>query len=456
MRPTRRQFMHAIANSSVVSGLAVGGTLPAAADLPEKSPAKLSGAGKAPDDEGYWRWIASQFLTYPQYAYMNCGMRGPSPRSVVQAQFEAIRAYDTDRLSYATYVDTTASRGELRARLAAFVGCDADEIALTNNTTEGMAFGTLGLNFKPGDEIIYTNHDHASGGQPVNLACARFGAKPVVVDLSAPEFHPPESDDQIVEAFARAITPRTRLISFCHINYTDGCCLPVKKICELAREKGILTLVDGAHPPGMMDLNIHELGCDMYAGAGHKWLLAGMLTGFLYVRREVLDQVWPLVYSGPVEGLNMYHAEPDDTPFNRQAQTAARYEMRGSKNFAGAASLKAALEFQEAITPAAIEQRVRYMAGEVREGLRKIRGVDVLVSDQHNLSVGLVSFVVRNVEPKKLNDELWERHGIYIRDVTHPEINWAVNRASLHIMNDIAQVHSLVEAVDEIAREARA
>ncbi len=439
-------------HSLVASSTLAAGVTPTAVAAP-KVP---SGAGKAATDEAYWRWIAGQFLTNPQYAYMNCGTRGPSPRQVIQAQYEAIQAYDTDRLSYATYVDSTETRAALRARLANFVGCGADEIALTNNTTEGMAFGTLGLTFKPGDEIIYTNHDHSGGAQPVNLACARFRAKPVVVDLSGPNFHPPRSEDDILSAFEQAITPRTRLISFCHVNYTDGCCMPVKKICDLARSKGVLTLVDGAHPPGMMRLNIHDLGCDMYAGACHKWLLAGMLTGFLYVRRDVLDQVWPLVYSGPVAGLSMYHEAPDDTPFNRQANTAARYEMRGSKNFAGAASLRAALDFHETITPQSIEQRVRHLAALTRDGLRAIPGVNVFVSDDHTLSVGMVSFNIDGIPPKTLNTQLWERHGIYIRDVTHPEINWAVNRASLHIMVDANQVATLLGAVAEIAGEKQA
>ena len=409
---------------------------------------------KAADDEGYWRWIANQFLTYPQYAYMNCGTRGPSPRSVVQAQMDAIQAYDTDRLSYATYVDTRETRDQLRSRLAAFVGCDSDELAFTNNTTEGMSFGTLGIELKPGDEVIYTNHDHNGGAQPVNLACARYGAKPVMIDLTAAKFHPPENDDVIVEAFADAITPQTRLISFCHVNYTDGCCLPVKKICALARERGVLTLVDGAHPPGMMALDLHDLGCDMYAGAGHKWLLAGMLTGFLYVRREVIDQVWPLVYSGPVDGMSMYQSPQEEGATLAQSKSAARYEMRGSKNFAGIASLRAALDFQEEITIQAIEARVRHLAATARQGLRAIPGVEVFVSDQHELSVGLVSFKVPGMEVTDVNDHLWNRHGIYIRDVTHPEIDWSVNRASLHIMLDQSQVELFVGAVEELAREA--
>lgn len=443
MRPTRRAFMGQMLAGASATGVGASASVQAV----------LPGDGKAADDEGYWRWIAAQFLTNPEVAYMNSGTRGPSPRQVIQAQFESIRAYDTDRLSYARYVDTTESRGQLRARMARFVGCDADEIALTNNTTEGMAFGTLGLSFQRGDEIIYTNHDHSGGAQPVNLAAARYGARAVVVDLSDEKFHPPKSPDVIVDAIERAITSRTRLISFCHINYTDGCCMPVREICEMARARGVLTLVDGAHPPGMMALGLHDLGCDMYAGAGHKWLLAAMLTGFFYVREDVLDRVWPLVYSGPVAGKTMYGDAAEPNAYNQQANTAARYEMRGSRSYAAAASLNAALTFHETITPAAIEARVRFLAQRARAGLLAIPGAHVYVGEDPAMSCGLVSFALAGVDPKELNELLWTRHGVYIRDVTHPEIDWQVNRASLHIMADAAQVDLLVEGVAEIARE---
>jgi selenocysteine lyase/cysteine desulfurase len=433
-----------------------GAALGALATLPNESSAapepRPAGGVAVPDDESYWRWVADRFLIRDDITYLNTGSRGPSPRSVVEAQCRAIRDYDTDRLSYARHVQNAAFRTELHHRLAAFLGCDPDEIAMTNNTTEGMVFGTLGADMEPGDEIIYTNHDHAAGGQPINLRAARFGIEPVVVDLSDRSLHPPDSPGQLVDAIEAAITPRTRLISFCHINYTDGCVMPVKTICSMARDKGILTLVDGAHPPGMMKLDLHDLGCDMYAGAGHKWLLASMLTGFFFVRRDVQDRIWPTVYSGPVQGRTMHGSVYEPTG-NDRSTTARKYEMHGSIHYATEASMAAALDFHEAIGPRAIEARDRYMAARVRDGLRQIRGVEVRVSDDPELCCGLVSFKLRNVATKELNDLLWDRYGIYVRNVTHEETDWDVNRASLHIMVSGRQVDAFLGAVEEIARE---
>ena len=449
MDQSRRTFVGQVAGVSALAGLA-GVNRAALA-----TPAADLGSGRAADDEAYWRWVAGEFLTAPNVAHMNTGTRGVSPRGVVQAQFDAIKSYDSDYFSHATYICNAEFRDRLRAKLATFIGCQPNEVALTNNTTEGMAFGTLGLDLRPGDEIVHTNHDHASGVQPIHLCAARHGIKPVVVDLKGDEFHPPKNPEAIVAAFEQAMSKRTRLISFCHINYTDGCVLPVREICALARERGILTLVDGAHPPGMMKLNVAELGCDMYAGAGHKWLLASMLTGFFFVREGFQDRLWPLVYSGPVSGRNMFGHSVAGTASAEQAATAARYEMRGSLDFAALAALDAALDFHIGLTPAAIEARDRYMAKRLIEGLRAIDGVQVHVSDDPALSCGLVSFRVAGVEPKVVNERLWERHSLYIRDVFHPEVDWNVNRASLHIMVHGGHVDALLGGLEEIARETR-
>ena len=442
---TRRSFFFRAA-----SAVAAGAFLPSAAN--SAAATTFKSAVSAPDDESYWQWVANQFMLKPGLTYMNTGTRGPSPSSVYQAQIDSIRQSNEDRLGYARHVFNADYKAHVRAELAKFVGCHPNEIALTNNTTEGMAIGTNGPDLNAGDEIIYTNHDHSSGAQPINLRCDRENTVPVVVDLSAKKYHPPKSPDVIVDAIEAAITPRTRMISVCHINYTDGCVMPVKEICELARAKGILTLVDGAHPPGMMKLDLHELGCDMYAGACHKWMLAAQLTGFFFVREELQDRIWPLIYSGPVKGLNMY-GTPDDS---ERGTTAQRYEVHGSTNYAAGVSIEAALKFHNDIGQAAIEARDRYLATRARTALEQMNGVDVFSSDDARLCAGLVSFKIRGVATKDLADRLWERHQIYIRNVTHKEINWDANRLSLHIMVTLQQLDGLLGAVEEISKEGRA
>jgi selenocysteine lyase/cysteine desulfurase len=409
------------------------------------------GTGAAPEDERYWELVASQFLLRKGIAYMNTGTRGPSPRSVHMAQLDALNSVNADYLGFTKTGCNKEFLDMLRGKLATFLGAKASELAFTSNTTEGMIFGTLGVDLKPGDEIIFTNHDHPSGGNPVLLRAAREHLSVRIIDLADRKFHPPKSPDDIVKMFEAALTPKTKLLSFCHVNYTDGCLMPVKEICALARAKGVLTLVDGAQPPGMMKLNLHELGCDMYAGPCHKWLLASMFTGFFYVREELLERVWPTMYCGAVNGQTMYGKPPPDIMADA-CKGAAKFEYHGSIDFPPKFAVNAALDFHNQITPEAIEARDRYLALRLIQGLRKIDGVNIHTSDDPRLSCGLVAFTVKGVPTKTLMDALWERHSIYIRNVTHEEIGWDVNRASLHIMVTARQVDQLLGAIEEAAK----
>ena len=421
-------------------------TVPSLASLP---------AAPAPNDETAWEKIASEFLLRPGLIYMNTGTRGPSPRYVHLSQVRALEGINTDYAGYTKNVANSEFNIALRRKLASFVGAKENEIALTNNTSDGMIMGTWGPALDPGDEIAYTNHDHVGGAHPIlhRVRRDRLGVR--VIDLSDRKFHPASSPDVFVKAFEGALTPRTKLLSFCHINYTDGGVLPVKAICEMARAKGVMTIVDGAQPPGMMKLNLHDLGCDMYAGPFHKWMMSSMQTGFLYVREDMVEKVEAVLTITPA-GNSMYGKPPTEPFWKEYMVGAAKYELRGSNNTPARMAMDASLDYHNHLTPQAIEARDRYLAERLRTGLRAISGVDLYVSDDPRMSCALLSFTVKGVSTQELNDMLWEQHNIYIRSVTHEEIGWDVNRASMHIMVTAAQVDELLGAVEAIARNARA
>ena len=448
---SRRGFLGGLIGSAALGSALLSFGTRARAATPVSSIGQLQ-PGAAPDNERYWEGVASQFLLRKGVAYMNTGTRGPSPRSVQKAQIDALHGVNADYFAFTKSTYNKDFVAMLRGKLATFVGAKPSEIAFACNTTEGMIFGTFGLEMHAGDEIVYTNHDHPSGGNPILLRAAREKLVPRVIDLSERKFHPPKSSDEILKAFEAALTPKTKLLSFCHINYTDGCVLPVKEICALARAKGIVTLVDGAQPPGMMKLDIHDLGCDMYAAPCHKWLLASMYTGFFYVREELLDRIWPTMYVGAVNGKTMYGAPPPAT-MAEACQGAAKFEYHGSLDFPPKFSVNAALDFHNQLTPAAIEARDRYLAQRLRKGLRTIDGVELYTSDDPQLSCAMVAFTLKGIATTALVDMLWNRHGIYIRNVTHEEIGWDVNRASLHIMVTAKQVDTLIGAIAEISQK---
>lgn len=409
----------------------------------------------SPDDERYWDLVASQFSIREGLAYMNTGTRGPSPRSVHMAQVHSLEGINADYAGYSRTVYTGERRDEMRAKLAAFVGAKPNEIAYSLNTSDGMVAGTFGPRLKPGDEIVYTNHDHSGGAYPILHRALRDNLEVGVIDLSPLKFHPPASIQVILDAFESTITSRTKLLSFCHINYTDGSVLPVKEICEMARSRGIVTLVDGAQPPGMMKLDMHDLGCDMYAGPCHKWVMASMQTGFFYVREDAQERVENLFTTAPADDRTMY-----GTPISEEQRemlgTASAYERRGSHDIPARISIDAAMDFHNRISSEAIEARDRFLAQKVHKSLRAMDGVEVLTSDSPELGCALVAFKVNGVPTRDLNDIMWDRHDIYIRNVTHDEIDWDVNRVSLHVMVTGEQVDRFIGAVEEVAKEANA
>ncbi len=407
----------------------------------------------AADDERAWETVASQFLLKDGLAYMNTGTRGPSPRYVHERQVEALVGINADYLGYSRHVYDADFREALHQKLADFFGANPNEVALMNNTTDGMITGTWGPRLDPGDEIIYTNHDHSGGAYPVLQRAHRDGLNVKIVDIADRKFHPVSSPDEYLKVFEAAITPKSKLLSFCHINYTDGGLLPVKEICEMARARGVLTIVDGAQPPGMMKLDMHDLGCDMYAGPFHKWMLSSMQTGFFYVREDLLDRIEPILTTSPAgpPGRDMFGA-PLTEAAEEALGKAAKYERRGSSNTPARMAMDAALDYHNHLTSSAVEARDRFLAKKLRDGLRAINGIDVYVSDDPRMSCALVSFTVDGVATKDLNDMLWERHNIYIRSVTRKAVDWDVNRASMHIMVTAAQVDELLGAIEEIAK----
>jgi selenocysteine lyase/cysteine desulfurase len=177
-----------------------------------------------------------------------------------------------------------------------------------------------------------------------------------------------------------------------------------------------------------------------------------MYTGFFYVREDRLEQVWPTMYTGAVNGKTMYGQPPTPT-MAAACVGAAKYEYHGSIDYPAKFAVNAALDFHNQLTPSAVEARDRYLARRLLQGLHEIDGVAVYTADDPQLSCGLVAFTVKDIPTVKLVETLWERHGIYIRNVTHEEIGWDVNRASLHIMVTAKQTDALLGAIAEIAKK---
>jgi selenocysteine lyase/cysteine desulfurase len=243
--------------------------------------------GGDPSDEAFWERVREEFLIPPDRIYLNNGTLGPSPSVVVDAVAEHTRRVAS---TFPPGVDWE----DLKGALGAFLNADPDGFVFPRNTTEAMSFVAQGLHLSPGDEILTTDHEHIGGLCPWELVAARKGASLRTFSLPVPA----SSVGELLETVRSALSARTRVLSLSHVTFTTGTVLPVREVAELCREKGIIFVVDGAHPPGMMRVDLSSWKPEFYASSPHKWLLAPQGTGLLYLGEGWRTRLWPTLASG--------------------------------------------------------------------------------------------------------------------------------------------------------------
>jgi isopenicillin-N epimerase len=389
----RRRFL------SSASGLAAAVALPSRllAQL-QATPAALPDSAlyeRNPDT--YWAEIRKQFLIPSDEIYLNNGTVGSSPAPVLRAIFDGYtRTEKMDQQDPEDYpIWGYAAWNQFRDPLAAFVGCKRDEIALLRNATEANGYIANGIDMNPGDEVLMTDQEHPGGLQPWRLRAKRYGV--VIKTVTLPK--PVKDASQVLNLFHDAITPRTRVIFFSHITTVTGVVLPAKELCALARSKNILSAVDGAHVTGMMCLNLHDLGCDLYSSSPHKWLQATKGSGFLYVRDEVIDRMW-----------NTLATEGWDEPELR----AERFQRIGSSNVPALWGLLAAINFANGIGMERIERRHRELCDYILAQMIK-RGAESWTSPDPALRCAIATVNVPPLPRMEMENWMWNTHRIRIR-----------------------------------------
>jgi len=389
----RRRFLATTAG--VASALAFSDSLPAQVAA---APSGLPDAGLYnSNEEAYWAELRKLFLIPSDEVYLNNGTVGSSPAPVLRAIFDSYN--ESEKMEQADPEDYPiwgyAAWNQYRDPLAKFVGCSRDELALLRNATEANSYVANGIDMKPGEEVLMTDQEHPGGESPFELKAKRYG----IVVKKVPLPKPVQNPAQVLNLFNDAITPRTRLMFFSHITTVTGVVLPVKELAALAKSKGILSAVDGAHVPGMMKLNLHDLGCDMYSASPHKWLQAPKGSGFLYVRDEVIDRLW-----------NTIATEGWDEPKLR----AERFQRIGSSNVPALAGLRASIDLANQIGMDRIEKRHRAQADYVLSEMTK-RGAESWTSPDPTMRCAIATVNVPPINRTDLENWLWKNHKIRIR-----------------------------------------
>ena len=424
MQNTRRSFI-----SGSVAAFS-GAALLAATDL--ETPADGAGifaAASAADDLGrdYWRLVQRQFRLEPGLHYLNNASLGPSPALVADATDTFRRQLDAFPSRY-MWGGWSAEKEAVRSKAAALLGASAEEIAIIHNTTEGMNLVASSLDLEPGDEVIAADHEHPSGIIPW-----QYWQEPKGVRLVRPTLPIlPSEAGEILEVYRQAITPRTRVISMCHVINTNGMILPVKEVSAMARARGIVVAVDGAQAPGMINVDLDDLGCDFYAASAHKWLLSPKGVGIFFARQEAQKLLKPLIVARGWED-----------------ESVRRLENYNTRNLPEVLGLGVALDFQRLLGPGRRQARIYELKHFLRQAITDDQAFVVKTPASDELSAGITTVEVAGRDVLEVARTLAEHHRIDCRPMMSHGLNGL--RISLSVFNSEDQVDLLMSALREMA-----
>jgi selenocysteine lyase/cysteine desulfurase len=412
MTLSRRDLLALAAAMPAFRGLARA-TLPARGEGPiPRSP--------APDDEPAWERISNEFVI--DGIHLNTGTVGASPLAVLQATIQHMRAFE--RMIGQEAVDVPALKQELESFLGAWPG----SIAILRNTTEAMNVAANGIALEPGDEILSTTHEHIGGRCCWELLAKRRG---VVYRTFAPPLDP-RNDEELIKAWQANVTPRTKVLSISHVLFSTGMLQPVRELVRWARGRGIISVIDGAHPPGMLVNDLKSIDADFYATSTHKWLLGPKGTGLLIVRPDRMATTWPLIGSGDWATTDI-----------------RRFEHVGTSNDSLLAGLRAAVAFQRAIGSEAIERRARSLATGLDAALREIPRVKVFSPSGASHRTAMVAFQLDGVSAEKLQGILGQAR-IRTRRIAESGLEYL--RLSTHLYNLPRDLDRTLELLRTTAR----
>jgi isopenicillin-N epimerase len=434
----------------LLSRRALLGVLGAAAAVrPIVSGAQTYAPDAVPAVDRYrWRWARAQLVLDPQLTWMDSASFGPTLRAVLARTYRHLEQQSLDFRAYETQFGT-GSDGE-RATLAAagrFFGCDPGELALTEGARTGLASVAAGLDLQPEDEVLVTLHGHPAAVYPWLVQSRRRGIRVVEVPESASRTLTPEDIVRRVEA---ALTPRTRVLCIPHVQDCDGTVLPVTQLCTLARSRGVFSVVDGALAAGQVDFRLADLGCDAYATGLDRWLNGPVDAGLLYVRRDAQPRVWPAL-ADRADGwsaTDRFNAAVPLAPPDYSA--AARFGNARVHRGATVAAMPLAFEFHDALVRALVYARIRTLAAQLRAGLLRLPGIEVLTPSHPLLSAGIVSVQIPGRDPGEVVESIARDDRIVLGRVSHGPAFDAI-RVSVHATNDDIDVDRVVAALQRHA-----
>lgn len=380
--------------------------------------------------EDFWDGIRAQFILTPDYINLENGFYCLQSQRVLEAFIGHVRAINVEASHYMRTRKDNDKLG-VRTRLAKMAGCSPDELIITRNTTESLDTVISGHDWKAGDEAVMAISDYGSMLDHFTLMAKRYGTVSRVISLPLD----PRSDDEIVQLYANAITPRTRLLMVCHMINITGQILPVRKIADMAHAKGVEVMVDGAHTFAHLDFSIPDLHCDYYGASLHKWLATPLGAGILYVERSRIAGLWPIF--------------GDEGPGR---DNIAKLNHTGTHPVHTDLAINNAIDFHESIGSARKEARLRYLQQYWTTRVRGTRNIIVNTPTDPARSCGIANVGIAGMKPGDLCKTLLERYKVWTVAIDGAGVHGA--RVTPHLFTSTAELDVFVSALKELASAA--
>ena len=385
------------------------------------SPAELAA------DEDYWSIIQQAYTVSATIINLNNGGVSPAPK-VVQDAVERYNKLSNEGPSYYMWRILDQGREPLREKLAGVAGCDKEEIAVNRNATEALNTVIFGLDLKRGDEVIGTKQDYPN---MINAWKQRQEREGIIYKQISFNF-PIENDEEIVLAYEKAITSKTKIIHVTHIINWVGQIMPVKKIADMAHQHGVEVICDGAHSFGLLDFSIPDLGCDYFGTSLHKFLSAPIGSGMLWIKKDKIEKIWPLLCND----------KPKSTDIRK-------FETLGTRSFPIEQGIGEAINFHLAIGSKRKEERIRYLKNYWTEKVKDIPKVKIHTSLQPKYSCAICGISIDGMTPGELDGTLFNNYKIHSDGIVWENISCV--RITPHIYTRINDLDKLVKAIGEIS-----
>ena len=382
-------------------------------------------------DEDYWSVIQQAYTVNSNFVNLNNGGVSPSPR-IVQEAVERYNQLTNQGPSYYMWRILDQGREPLRYKLAEMAGCNSEEIAINRNATEALNTVIFGLDLKAGDEIIGTKQDYPNMIQAWKQREMREG---IVYKQLNFQF-PIESDAEIVKAFENAITPKTKIIHITHIINWIGQILPARKIADMAKSHGIEVIVDGAHSFGLLDYQIPDLNCDYFGTSLHKFLSAPIGSGMLWIKKEKIGKIWPLLCNGDPKGTDI-----------------RKFETLGTRSFPIEQGIGEAVNFQMAIGGKRKEDRIRYLKNYWAKKVAEVPKVKIHTSFKPEYACAICGVSIDGMTPGELDSALFNTYKIHTVGIVWENISCV--RITPHVYTRIQDLDKLVKAITELATKKK-